>query len=85
MWVPNNWNRVYPKSCCLYVEYVLLAGLPCPASVGEDKPSFTEIWSARVREISKTPPHPLRGRRGGQEGVGGLWKRVTRRGAVGGM
>ena len=29
MWVPNNWSRGYPKSCCLHIEYVLLAGLPC--------------------------------------------------------
>jgi hypothetical protein len=25
MWVPNNWSRSYPKSCCLYVGYVLLS------------------------------------------------------------
>ena len=29
VWVLNNWNRGYPKSCCLSVGYVLLAGLPC--------------------------------------------------------
>ena len=27
-WVPNNWNGDYPKSCYLYVGYVLLAELP---------------------------------------------------------
>ena len=27
MWDLNNWNRGYPKSCCLYVGYILLAGL----------------------------------------------------------
>ena len=42
MWVPNNWNRGYSKSCCLSVGYVLLAGLPCLASVGENEPSLTE-------------------------------------------
>ena len=31
-----------PQSCCLYVGYVLLAGLPCLASMGEDVPSLTE-------------------------------------------
>jgi hypothetical protein len=24
MWVLNNWSRGNPKSCCLYVGYVLL-------------------------------------------------------------
>ena len=33
MWVPKEQNRDYPKSCCLYVRYVLLAGLPCLASM----------------------------------------------------
>ena len=28
---PNDWRGGYPKSCCLYVGYVLLAGLPCLA------------------------------------------------------
>ena len=35
---PNDWSGGYPKSCCLYVGYVLLAGLPCLASVGEEEP-----------------------------------------------
>ena len=34
-----NWNGCYPKSCCLSVGYILLAGLSCLASVGEDAPS----------------------------------------------
>ena len=25
MWVPNNWNRVRPKRCCLYVGSIVLA------------------------------------------------------------
>jgi len=37
MWVPNNWNRGYPKNSCLYVGYVLLSGLPCLTSVEERK------------------------------------------------
>ena len=48
MWVLNNWSGGYPKSCCLYVGYVLLAGLPCLASVGEEVPSLAETLSARV-------------------------------------
>jgi hypothetical protein len=31
MWVVNNWDGGYHKSCCLYVGYVLIAGLPCLA------------------------------------------------------
>jgi hypothetical protein len=42
MWVLNNWIKGY-----LYVEYVLLAGLPCLASVGE-APSLTETWRVCV-------------------------------------
>jgi hypothetical protein len=42
MWVLNNWNRDYPKSCCLSIGYVLLAGLPFLVSVGEEAPSLTE-------------------------------------------
>ena len=42
MWVLNNWSRDCPQSCCLYVGYVLLAGLPCLASVGEEAPSLAE-------------------------------------------
>jgi hypothetical protein len=43
MWVLDNWNSGYPKSWSLYVGYVLLAGLPCMASVGEDVPSLAEV------------------------------------------
>ena len=38
---PEELELRNPKS--LYVEYVLLAGLPCLVSVGEDIPSYTEI------------------------------------------
>jgi hypothetical protein len=48
MWVPNNWIGGYPKSGCLYVGHVLLPGLPCLTSIGEEVPSLTETWSARV-------------------------------------
>lgn len=39
---PRNWNWGYPKSCCLYVGCVLLAGLPCLASMGKQAPSLAE-------------------------------------------
>lgn len=34
MWALNNWIWGYSKSYCLYVGHVLLAGQPCPVSVG---------------------------------------------------
>ena len=33
----------FPRSCCLYLGYVLPAKLPCLASVGKKVPSLTEI------------------------------------------
>jgi hypothetical protein len=39
---PEQLDWIYPKSCCQSVGYVLLAGLPCLASVGEDVSSPTE-------------------------------------------
>ena len=42
VWVPNKWSWSYPKSYYLSMGYVLLAELPCLASVGEDLPSPTE-------------------------------------------
>ena len=43
IWVLNNWNEGYTKNYYLSVEYGLLAGLPCLASVGEDTTSPTEL------------------------------------------
>ena len=31
----------YPRICCLLVDSVLLTGLPCLSSVGEDEPHLT--------------------------------------------
>ena len=42
MRVLNSWSVSYPESCCLSVRYVLLAGLPCLASVREDMPNPAE-------------------------------------------
>jgi hypothetical protein len=39
---PDQLESGYPKSCCLSMGYVLLAGLLFRASVGEDMPSLTE-------------------------------------------
>jgi hypothetical protein len=44
-WSPcGSWKTIprvggYPKSCCLSEGYVLLPGLPCLASVGEEVPA----------------------------------------------
>jgi hypothetical protein len=46
---PEQLEQGYPKSSCLSVGYVLLAGLPCLASVGEDAPRLTETLSARMQ------------------------------------
>jgi hypothetical protein len=68
----------YPKSCCLSVVYVLLAGLPCLSPVGEDEPSLTEtLFNLRWRNTWRVLC-PLR-----VEGCRGwgkcLWKWMTRR------
>lgn len=60
MGVLNTWSRGCPRSCCLYVGYVL-AGLSCLASVGEEA-----LGSARMEEIEGGEmvggvPLPLRG------------------------
>lgn len=39
---PNNGSRYYSKSCFLYMEYTLLAGMPCKTSLGDNRPSLTE-------------------------------------------
>jgi hypothetical protein len=70
MWVPNNWSSryPYPKSCCLYVRYVLLAGMPCLVSVGEDAPSLADLM-CQDGGIPRDPS-PLRGEEGGVSGRG---------------
>jgi hypothetical protein len=75
-WVLNNWSKGYPKSCCLPIGYVLLAGLPCLASVGEDVPSLTDLM-CREGDTGRGS-HLLRGEREGEQGRGeGLWEGVT--------
>ena len=39
---PEQLEQGLSQELLLYVGYVLLAGLPCLASVGEDAPNLTE-------------------------------------------
>lgn len=69
----------YPRSCCLIVGYVLVDGLPCLASVGEDEPSSTETWVGITQGASTISE---------EKGMGhgeGLWKEVTGKAAAIGM
>ena len=43
MWAMNSWDRAYTKSSCLYIGYILLAGLPCLDSVEEEVTSLAKI------------------------------------------
>jgi hypothetical protein len=44
LWVGfEQLNGGYPKSCCLYVGYDILAGLSCLVSVGEEVSSIEKI------------------------------------------
>jgi hypothetical protein len=52
------------------VGYVLLSGLPCLASVGEQVLSLVESWGARVGEMHGGPPHLLGGEENGDCGRG---------------
>ena len=66
--VLNNWNRGYPKSCCLYVGYVLVTGLPCLASVGEDASSLACLMCQGGRILRVSPTHSE------EKGTGYGWK-----------
>jgi hypothetical protein len=68
---PQQLEQVYPKSCYLYLTYVPVAGLPCLVSVGEEVPSFAEIWSDRM-EGFLGGSHLLRG-----EGEGWMDRRIV--------
>ena len=50
---PKQLELGYPKSCCLHVGYVLLAGLPCLASVGEEAPSLAKTRCATLGEYTR--------------------------------
>jgi hypothetical protein len=55
---PEQLEWGLPKSCGLYVGYVLLAKLPCLISMGEEVPSLAETWSARVGRGAGAPTCP---------------------------
>ena len=60
---PVQLKQDYPKSCCLSVGYVLLAGLPCLATVGEDVqrldvPGWGQGWG---RVVPREGLNPLTG------------------------
>ena len=60
---PKQLDQGPSQRLFLYIGYVLLAGLPCLASVGGDAPSPKETWCARVGGYGRL--HPLRSRGGG--------------------
>jgi hypothetical protein len=62
----------YPTSCWLYLAYVLLAGLPCLASVGEKALSLRDTWCVRLGEFPGGI-HPLREEGEGPWGKGCGW------------
>lgn len=53
---------------------VLLAGMPCLTSVGEEEPRISEIWCARKGSLTQEVPHQFR-----QEGER-EWEKDCRRG-----
>jgi hypothetical protein len=73
MWVLNNWRRGYPKSFCLFMEYLLLAGLPNRASVGDHSPCLKDTLCVRVGGYAGGP-HKFRGER--EDGWGKFHDRV---------
>ena len=40
---PEQLERGYPKSYCLDVGYVVLAGMPCLPLLGEEAPLLAEV------------------------------------------
>jgi hypothetical protein len=70
MWVLNNWIGGYPKSCCLYLRYVLLARLPSLAL--ERKNLASQRLEGGGEEKFWVSPHAQR-RTGGGMGEG-LWE-----------
>ena len=70
LWVLNNWNKNYPKS--RYVGYILLAGLPCLASVGEETPSIANLKFQGKRDTQGGPPAEFDGNKYWGSIVGGV-------------
>ena len=72
---PEQLEKGYFISCCLYMGYVRLAGLSCLASVGEGAPSSRDlIYQGRgIHRVLS----PSQRRRGGEMGDG-VWEGVTK-------
>lgn len=49
----------YPKNCCLYLGYVLLAGLLCLTSVGENSPCRLDVPGGVGGRMFRGGPHLL--------------------------
>ena len=79
MWPPNTWNRDYPKSCYLYVGYVLLLGcFVCPQWERKHQ-AWKRLEVPGWGDTQGVPTHSEEKRRGHWgKIVGG----VTRRGPV---
>jgi hypothetical protein len=71
MWVLNNWIGGYPKSCGLYLRYVLLAGLSSLALERKNLAS-QRLEVPGGEEKFWVSPHAQR-RTGGEMGEG-LWE-----------
>ena len=52
MWVLNNQNRVYPKCCCLYMGYVILAGLSGRGSAQPSRDFKCQDWRICRRTLN---------------------------------
>jgi hypothetical protein len=61
---PEQLEGGYHKRCCLSTGYILLAGLPCLPSAGEDAPIIRDL---KYQGGENEGRHPLRG---GGEGDG---------------
>jgi hypothetical protein len=76
MWDLNNWSRGYPKSCCLSVGYLLLAGLPGLALVGEEGLASQRLEVPGWGYPGDPTYSEEKGRRMGER----MWEGVTRGG-----
>jgi hypothetical protein len=73
---PKQLNQRLSQKLLPVRRYVRLAGLPCPASVGEDAPGLSETCYARVGAEGTLKEYPPLRRMGGEMGEG-LWEEVT--------
>ena len=71
-----------PKSCSLGVGYVLLAGLPCLASMGEDEPGPADLMCQDGGVVVLKGAPTCSEEKGKEKWGKGPWKGVTIRGDV---